>query len=110
MEFCPTCGKRLIPRPRAPKALYCKRCGYESELVEGKLSTTSGFADSANPGIVVLDRKTLNLRVYPLVNVNCPKCASKRAETWSRAVGSEEVAGITYYRCVSCRYTWRETE
>ena len=35
MEFCPECGKLMIPKKKGKsKALYCAKCGYESKLDE----------------------------------------------------------------------------
>ncbi|MBY9001902.1 MAG: DNA-directed RNA polymerase subunit M [Candidatus Heimdallarchaeota archaeon] len=35
MEFCPDCGKLLIPKKKGKaKVLTCPRCGYESKLVQ----------------------------------------------------------------------------
>ena len=33
MEFCPECGKLLIPKKKGKtKSLVCAKCGYESKL------------------------------------------------------------------------------
>ena len=35
MEFCPECGKLLIPKKKGKsKLLVCAKCGYESKLSE----------------------------------------------------------------------------
>ena len=35
MEFCPDCGKLLIPKKKGKsKVLACAKCGYESKLAE----------------------------------------------------------------------------
>ena len=35
MEFCPECGKLLIPKKKGKsKILACSKCGYESKLEE----------------------------------------------------------------------------
>ncbi|MCG3223914.1 MAG: DNA-directed RNA polymerase subunit M, partial [Candidatus Heimdallarchaeota archaeon] len=37
MEFCPECGKLLIPKKKGKsKILTCSKCGYESKLEEKK--------------------------------------------------------------------------
>jgi len=33
MEFCPECGKLLIPKKKGKsKLLFCAKCGYENKL------------------------------------------------------------------------------
>lgn len=61
-------------------------------------------------GIAVIDSQVQKLRTLPSVNASCPKCEGKKAETWSMAFGSEDNSQATFYRCVSCEHTWRETE
>jgi len=58
--------------------------------------------------IVILDRKTLDLRTLPTIGAQCQKCGGNKAETWTVTVGSVGVSSITFCRCVSCGYTWRE--
>lgn len=37
MEFCPECGKLLIPKKKGKsKMLICAKCGYEGKLEKGK--------------------------------------------------------------------------
>ncbi|MCG3216169.1 MAG: DNA-directed RNA polymerase subunit M [Candidatus Heimdallarchaeota archaeon] len=42
MEFCPECGKLLIPKKKGKtKILVCAKCGYESKLEEKDLYEVS---------------------------------------------------------------------
>ncbi|MCE7748515.1 MAG: DNA-directed RNA polymerase subunit M [Candidatus Heimdallarchaeota archaeon] len=37
MEFCPECGKLLIPKKKGKsKMLFCAKCGYEGKLEKGE--------------------------------------------------------------------------
>jgi DNA-directed RNA polymerase subunit M len=37
MEFCPECGKLLIPKKKGKsKMLVCAKCGYEGKLEKGE--------------------------------------------------------------------------
>ena len=60
--------------------------------------------------IVVLDKKAMKLRTLPQVDFNCIKCKEKIAETWTLDLGSEDNSQATFFRCISCGHTLRETE
>jgi len=111
MEFCPNCGTRLICKAKSKVSLYCARCKYKSDFsgikfLKVKPMTTKRY----DTGIAVLDRQIQKLRTFPIVNLPCQKCEGRTAETWTMAFGSEDNSQATFFRCTSCRYTWRETE
>jgi DNA-directed RNA polymerase subunit M/transcription elongation factor TFIIS len=111
MEFCPNCGTRLILKAQSKVSLYCPKCGYRSEFSGTKfLKEKSGNTKLSDSGIAILDSKVQKLRTLPRVNVLCPKCEGRKAETWTLTMGSEDNSQATIYRCVSCENAWRETE
>jgi len=115
MEFCSTCGTRLINNPRGKLQLYCLKCKKKFETSGENMSNdkSTGLTKSKktdNQGIVVLDKKTLKLRTLPRVDAECYKCNGKKAETWALNIGSEDNSQATFFRCISCGHTWRQTE
>jgi len=111
MEFCPSCGTRLICKPQSKVRFYCTKCGRKSEFSGIKfLKEKSMNTKLFDSGIAVIDSQVQKLRTLPSVNASCPKCEGKKAETWSMAFGSEDNSQVTFFRCTSCRHTWRETE
>ena len=38
----------------------------------------------------------------------CPKCGHKEAETWQRQIRGADEPMTHFFRCVKCKYTWRE--
>lgn len=111
MDFCPTCGKRLIYKRRSKGFLYCPKCGYQSAPIEANFSMVrSGAVKASNFNVAILDREMIDLRTLPTVGAYCEKCGQSKAETWTVAVGSIGLSSITFYRCVSCGHTWREID
>jgi DNA-directed RNA polymerase subunit M len=111
MEFCPNCGTRLIYKAKSKVNLYCTRCKYKSgfsgiKYLKVKPATTKRY----DTGIAVLDKQLQKLRTFPIVNLACQKCEGRKVETWTMAFGSEDNSQATFFRCTSCRHTWRETE
>lgn len=109
MEFCPSCGSRLIYKLRGKTGLFCQKCGYQSEF-----STVRFFRNptvnnrSSTSGLVILDRRVQSLNTFPTVSMLCPKCGGKTSETWTMEFGSEDNSQATFFRCTTCKYTRRE--
>ena len=115
MDFCSICGTRLTYDSTGKKKLYCQKCKKKFETLNEKKEQDS-IADQSKSkkingnGIVILDKKTLKLRTLPRVDADCYKCNCKKAETWTLNLGSEDNSQATFFRCVSCGHTWRQTE
>ena len=110
MEFCPKCGTRLV-NERKSKARCCPKCGYMSKLPQGHRSESMfNTLKPSEPYITVADKDMSNLRTLPVIDAYCEKCGGNKAETWTITVGSNDVSSITFYRCISCGHTWRETD
>jgi DNA-directed RNA polymerase subunit M len=107
MEFCPKCGARLIHDFTDKKPLHCSKCRYVS-----KTSKTKKIQNKIEkePSVVVIDKKMLEMKTFPTIEVECPKCKGKIAEVWSMTMGSNEKSDATFYRCTSCRHTRRESD
>jgi DNA-directed RNA polymerase subunit M/transcription elongation factor TFIIS len=111
LDFCPTCGRRLVLRFRDGGALYCPKCNTRKEIPEDYF--INDWHDDREPpdaAVVVLDNGTMQLQTLPTVETYCEKCGGRRAKTWSVAFGSESIGSITYYQCTSCDHTRRNIE
>ncbi len=111
MDFCPTCGRKLVLRFRSKGALYCPKCNTKKEIPDDYfLENWHNDLTPPDAAVVVLDNGAMQLLTLPTEEAFCEKCGSHRAETWNVAYGSENIGSITYHRCVSCGNTWRNTE
>jgi transcription factor S len=113
MEFCPTCGTRLIYEKAKGKkpVLYCPKCKKKFDLGanETKKESMLSKKDRAD-SIVLIDKKAQKLRTLPTVDADCYKCKGKKAETWKLDLGSEDNMQAIFYRCIRCGHTWRVTD
>ena len=115
MQFCSICGTRLITKNKGKIALHCPKCKKNFEcsgekIWKEKANVPSQTRSDFPEGIVVLDKNVQKLRTLPTVDSECIKCKGKKAETWTLDLGSEDNLQATFFRCVSCGHTWRETE
>ena len=111
MDFCPNCGSRLVNKPKNKTSLVCQKCGYQSESSDVKFPYDKlNHEKRPVSGLVILDKKAQSLRVFPIVNMLCPRCGAKTAEVWSMSFGSENNSQATFVKCVSCGYTKREID
>jgi DNA-directed RNA polymerase subunit M len=107
MMFCPRCGKLLIRNGRSER-FSCPKCGYKTKMHNNLMQKQ--FNVGKTSVVSILDKGALSLITSPTVNVFCKKCGHSKAETWNVPVGSRDISSITFYKCVYCGHTWRETE
>ena len=48
------------------------------------------------------------INTRPTTNVICPKCGHGKAEWWLQQTRSADEAETRFFKCLKCRYTWRE--
>lgn len=99
MEFCPDCGKMLIPKDGE---LKCS-CGYE----KGK-ATTDGYSISeeinADETVKILGK---DVNVGQITNEVCPECGHDKASYKLIQTRSADEAPTRIFTCVKCKHTWR---
>jgi transcription factor S len=100
MEFCPKCGSVLEEKR---KNFGCVRCGYTSK---NKIKIESKEKIKEPQEIAVVKEKDTD--VFPIVSANCPKCNHHEAYFWTSQTRSGDEAETRFFRCVKCKYTWRE--
>jgi DNA-directed RNA polymerase subunit M len=113
MEFCPKCGKRLVPKKQKGKKVVwvCSKCGF-SRKVEGEdkavvpliVKDPEPFEES----IAVIGKEEQKLRTLPTVRVECPKCGNNLAFAWQVQTRGSDESSTQFFRCTKCNFTFRE--
>ncbi|MBD3341209.1 MAG: transcription factor S [Candidatus Lokiarchaeota archaeon] len=110
VEFCPECSNLLRKQTRDSKVFLVCRCGYEREIktdtVEKQKKAQKKKEELDKKLIVVKEEDKIS--VHPLVTKICPKCGHNEAEAWQEQTRSADEPSTSFFRCVKCRYTWRE--
>lgn len=110
MEFCPKCGRRLLPNKKGKKnilVLRCPKCGFEKKL-GGKLERAVLVQRGGKEGIAVIGREEQGLRTLPTIRVECPKCGNMSAYVWQVQTRGADESMTQFFRCTKCGYTFRE--
>lgn len=108
MEFCPKCGKVMVPKKKSSKVvLACPRCGYEKPLKE-EVMVMKVPKKSSSEEVVVIESEEED-KVLPITgDVVCPRCGNRGAYYWSVQTRSADEPMTQFFRCTKCGYTWRE--
>ena len=102
MKFCPECKSMMRP---VDGKLRCKRCGYELEVEDATdMQKTVAMTDKE---ITIVDEED-DIPTMPTTNVRCPECGHDVAEWWLRQLRSADESETRFFRCVKCKFTWRE--
>lgn len=111
MEFCPKCGKLMIPERDGDKTiLICPKCGYKAEVnSEDDISFTETIEhDLEKETTIVVDEAELD-KTLPTREMYCPKCKKKQPVSyWMLQTRSADESPTRFFRCTVCKYTWRE--
>ena len=105
MKFCPKCKNLLLPDHQR-RVLKCRVCDYEEQITKNTKYIISGKVNKTSKEIVFIDEtKGLNL---PTVEVECPKCHNNLAYWWVVQTRRADEPPTTFYKCVKCKYSWRD--
>ena len=100
MEFCPKCGAILLQKnernacPRCKYSTKCKTKLKTSEKMEGKKI------------INIIHEK--DSEVYPIIEHECKKCRNKKSYFWTQQTRSSDEAETKFFKCIKCKFTWRD--
>lgn len=98
IEFC-KCGGMLIPA--GVDLLRCRSCNAEvHKRLDNKITTITKKED-----IIVIENNEPDL---PKTDKECPKCKRREAYWWLIQTRSSDEPPTQFFRCVGCRYVWRE--
>ncbi len=99
MEFCEKCGGIITLNEGKPA---CARCGYKPKK---KIKIESAEKIAQKDSVAVINEDAGN--VYPIVQIDCPKCGNKKAYFWTTQTRASDESETKFYKCVKCKHTWR---
>ena len=102
MKFCPKCEIKL---KNSDSGLQCLKCGYTEgqtvkpikKIIEEQEPQREFTVFEGNEG-----EETL-----PTIKIECEKCGHDQAVWWMFQTRSADEPTTQFYRCLECRYTWR---
>jgi DNA-directed RNA polymerase subunit M len=113
MDFCPSCGKKLIPQKKTEGKkvvllLSCPKCGYEKRATRPITNVPKILNHSPQERIAVLGKREQKLRTLPTIRIKCPRCENNLAYVWMVQVRKLDDSSTQFFRCTRCSYTLRE--
>jgi DNA-directed RNA polymerase subunit M len=104
IEYCDKCSAILIPVKKGKSTyLKCRRCGTEKKRKVKSLKIVE--EPRKNNVVAVLERDTTPL---PMVEMKCEKCGHTHSYFWLQQTRTADEPPTQFFRCVKCKYTWRE--
>lgn len=104
MDFCPNCGKILVPNN---KKLICSQCGYERNLSQSDEKNYIISQDVSNKQDIIISGDKIN--AMPTVKGLCYRCGNRTLEWWMVQMHRSDEAETRFYRCTKCGNTWRRS-
>lgn len=109
MKFCPKCGAILFVKNVKNNAVfYCKKCGYEEKAKDADVKIEEKI--KGNGDIPLIPFENQELSVFPVAQVECPKCENKEAYYTMLQTRSPDEPPTRFFKCTKCGYVWREYE
>lgn len=110
VDFCPECSS-LLRKKNTNSIIYliCK-CGYQKKLEPDKSvikQTVTKKKQALEKNLLIISEED-KISIHPKVSKICPKCGYTEAEAWQRQMRSADEPSTSFFKCVKCKYTWRE--
>ena len=104
MEFCPNCGKIMMPK----KGIVKCRCGFKKELSDDDIEKQYHMKGETKDEkkVIVTDSNNVAL---PTTRITCYKCGGKKGYWWTVQTRSADEAPTNFIRCAKCGNTWRSS-
>jgi len=99
MEFCEKCGGVILVS--SDKAT-CASCGYKPKK-KIKIEASEKIVKKETVAVINEDENN----TYPIVDIKCLKCDSKKAYFWTTQTRAGDESETKFYKCVKCNHTWR---
>ena len=109
MEFCPRCGKILLPNcENEKKTLRCGKCGYEKILNDKSVYKHQKLKRKESKREVIIIEPEKEFIPLPKTDETCPRCGNKEAYWKLLQTRSADEPSTRFYRCTKCSKNWRE--
>jgi DNA-directed RNA polymerase subunit M len=108
VEFCPECSSLMRKKNVDGKFNWVCKCGYIKPLEKDNRKIEKEIQRKSKALEKNLVIRSESISVYPKTSKFCPKCGHKEAETWQRQIRGADEPMTHFFRCVKCKYTWRE--
>lgn len=106
MQFCPKCGKLMLPKKTGEGVvLACTSCDYAAKGEELKGYKVIKKSKPEEEIIIIEEEKD---QALPTTQTRCPSCEHTKAYWWLRQTRSGDEPSTRFYRCVKCGKVWRE--
>jgi DNA-directed RNA polymerase subunit M len=106
MEFCPSCGKRMVLRRTKDGTVFvCNVCKCQKESKMSALKKK--VKQKSRETIVVIGKEEQQIKTNPTVRVQCPKCENNVAYTWQVQTRAGDEGATQFFRCTKCSFTFR---
>lgn len=100
MEFCEKCGAIILMQD--DKA-FCPACSHKPKK-KPKIEASEKIEKKESIAVI----KEGQDNTYPVVQIDCPKCDSKKAYFWTTQTRSSDESETKFYKCAKCNHTWRK--
>jgi DNA-directed RNA polymerase subunit M len=113
MDFCPSCGKKLIRQKKTEGKkvvllLSCPKCGYEKRATRPITTVLKILNYYPQERIAVLGKREQKLRTFPTIRMKCSRCGNNLAYVWMVQIRKLDESSTQFFRCTRCSYTFRE--
>ena len=106
MEFCPSCGKRMVlKRTKDSSVFHCPVCNCQKTTKKSAVKKV--VQKKPREKIVVIGKEEQMIKTNPTTNISCPKCENNLAYTWQVQTRAGDEGATQFFRCTKCNYTFR---
>lgn len=105
MKFCDGCGNILVVKTEDEgRFLFCKKCNKKFPLDETVAFSIKNGREKRE--VAVFDGEEPN---FPTTRTLCPKCQTMEEAEWTMIqTRAADEPPTRFYRCLKCRWVWRE--
>jgi transcription factor S len=105
MQFCEKCGAMMaaFKQEDGKRVAKCRSCGQIAEIA-GRMTVSQSVDKTPRDKIIIVDDDSIPM---PKTAASCPKCGHNEAYYWTVQTRRGDEGATEFYRCVSCKTTWR---